>query len=163
MNANASSKNPKTTFTVFNQPPDFGNEFNQPGKAANKAKGKAIAIEKPNILTIGARYSPVEAAATKAEPTKGPVQEKETIAKAKAMNKIPIIPPLSACESTLLAQEFGSIISKAPKKEMAKTTNKTKKIMLNHGFVDNSFNASAPKITLTNKPITTYIKIIAKP
>ena len=29
LNANANSKNPKNTFTVFNHPPDFGKEFNQ--------------------------------------------------------------------------------------------------------------------------------------
>ncbi len=53
LNANANSKNPKTTLTVFNHPPDFGNQFNQPGKAANKANGIAKANEKPNIPTIG--------------------------------------------------------------------------------------------------------------
>ncbi len=95
MNAKANSKNPKTTFTVFSQPPDFGNEFNQPGKAANKAKGKAIANENPNIPIIGA-IPPLEAASTNKVPTIGPVQEKDTIAKAKAIKKIPIIPPLSA-------------------------------------------------------------------
>ena len=45
--------------------------------------------------TTGA-IPPLEAASTKSVPTIGPVQEKETIAKANAMNKIPIIPPLSA-------------------------------------------------------------------
>ena len=30
-----------------------GSEFNQPGKAANKVKGKAIPNEKPNIPIIG--------------------------------------------------------------------------------------------------------------
>ena len=86
LNANASSKNPKTTFTVFNQPPDFGNEFNQPGNIANNVKGSAIAEEKPNILIIGA-IPPLPAAVTKAVPTIGPVQEKDTIAKAKCHEK----------------------------------------------------------------------------
>ena len=54
-------KNLKLLLRVFNQPPDFGNEFNQPGNAANKAKGNAIAVEKPNMLIIGAILSPVVA------------------------------------------------------------------------------------------------------
>ena len=87
--------NPRTTFTVFNHPPDFGNAFNQPGKAANNENGSAIAIENPNIPTIGA-IPPFEAASTNNVPTIGPVQENDTMAKAKAMKKIPIKPPLSA-------------------------------------------------------------------
>ena len=62
---------------------------------ANNIKGKAKANENPNIPIIGA-IPPLEAASTKSVPTIGPVQEKDTIANAKAMNKIPIIPPLSA-------------------------------------------------------------------
>ena len=53
LKAKANSKKPKTTFTVFNQPPDFGNEFIHPGNAAKSAKGKAIANEKPNMPIIG--------------------------------------------------------------------------------------------------------------
>ena len=154
MKANASSKNPKTTLTVFNQPPDFGKEFSHPGNIANNIKGKAKANENPNIPTIGA-IPPLEAASTKRVPTIGPVHEKETIASAKAINKIPIIPPLSAWLSTLFAQELGNIISKAPKNEAANVTNKTKKIILNQTFVDNAFSASAPKIHVTKNPKTT--------
>ena len=163
LNAKANSKNPKTTFTVFNQPPDFGNEFNQPGNAANKAKGNAIAVEKPNMLIIGAILSPVVAAATKAEPTNGPVQEKETIAKANAIKKIPITPPLSALESIFVPQELGKTNSNAPKNEAAKISKTKKKIILNQTFVDKAFKASGPKMALTAKPITTYIIIIDTP
>ena len=85
----------------------------------------------------------------------GPVQEKDTIAKAKAMNTIPRSPPLSACLSTLFAHELGNIISKAPKKEIAKNTNKAKKITLNQTFVESAFKASAPKIEVTASPKTT--------
>ena len=95
LKASASSKNPKTTFTVLSQPPDFGSEFSQPGNAANKVKGKANAKEKPNIPTNGA-IPPLEAASTNNVPTIGPVHEKETMASANAINKIPIKPPLSA-------------------------------------------------------------------
>ena len=112
LKAKANSKNPSTTFTVFNQPPDFGSEFNHPGNAANSAKGKAIAKENPNIPIIGAK-PPFEAASTNNVPTIGPVQEKETIANANAIKKIPISPPLLALESILFAHEFGNIISKA--------------------------------------------------
>ncbi|MNS13548.1 hypothetical protein D3C72_451440 [compost metagenome] len=151
LNAKANSRKPKTTFTVFNHPPDFGKECNQPGNIANNINGNAKANENPNIPIIGA-IPPLEAASTKSVPTIGPVQEKETIAKAKAMNKIPIIPPLSAWLSTLLAHELGNIISKAPKKEVAKTTNKRKKIILNQTLVDKAFKASAPKIQVTKTP-----------
>ena len=51
-----------------------------------------------------------------------------------------------------VAQEFGNIISKAPRNEVAKTINKMKNIILNHTLVDKAFNASAPKIQVTNNP-----------
>jgi hypothetical protein len=59
---------------------------------SEKHKGKANA-KKPNIPMMGA--IPLEAASTNKVPTI-PVQEKDTIASANAINKIPIIPPLSA-------------------------------------------------------------------
>src|SRR5690606_25189605 len=49
LSAKANSINPKTTFTVFNQPPDFGKEFNHFGNIANNVKGKASANPKPDI------------------------------------------------------------------------------------------------------------------
>ena len=61
LNAKANSKNPKTTFTEFNQPPDFGKVFIHPGNAANNPKGKAKAKEKPNIPINGA-VPPADAA-----------------------------------------------------------------------------------------------------
>ena len=140
--------------TVFNQPPDFGKEFNQLGNIANNINGNAKAVENPNIPITGA-IPPLVADSTKSVPTIGPVQENDTIANAKAINKIPIIPPLSACLSILFTQEFGNIISNAPRNDAAKTTNKTKKIKLNHTLVDNLFNASAPKIPVTARPKTT--------
>ena len=86
--AKASSKKPKVTFTVFNQPPDCGKEFNQPGKAANKPNGKASAKAKPNIPQNGPEI--LVAASTNSVPIIGPVQENETNTKVKAMKKIPI-------------------------------------------------------------------------
>ena len=154
LKAKANSKNPKETFTVFNQPPDFGIEFNQPGNIANNINGKAIANEKPNIPMIGAN-PPFEADSTSKVPTIGPVQENETTAKANAIKKIPTIPPLSAFESIFVAHELGKTISKAPKNDKAKTTNKTKKIKLKVTLVDNSFKASAPKIPVIKEPNNT--------
>src|SRR5690554_5045833 len=68
LNANANSKNPKDTFTVFIQPPERGIEFNQPGNIANNIKGNARANEKPNIPIKGA-VPPFAAASTSKVPT----------------------------------------------------------------------------------------------
>lgn len=50
-----------------------------------------MAKENPSMPIIGA-VPPLLAASTNKVPTIGPVQENETIAKAKAIPKIPIIP-----------------------------------------------------------------------
>ena len=154
LNANANSKKPNTTFTVFIQPPDLGKECNQPGKAANKAKGKAIANEKPNIPIIG-DIPPCEAACTNNEPTIGPVHEKDTMANANAIKKIPIKPLRSAWASILVLHELGKVISNAPKNEMANTTNIKKKIRLNKELLAKAFSTSAPKIAVTTEPNNT--------
>src|SRR4051812_40792664 len=62
--ASASSKKPSTTFTELSQPPDFGRELSQPGKAANNPNGSARASEKPNMPKNGPASAPVEAACT---------------------------------------------------------------------------------------------------
>src|SRR5690554_2935015 len=154
LKANANSRNPKNTFTVLSHPPDFGREFIQPGKAANKPKGNAKANEKPNIPTNGA-IPPREAASTNKVPIIGPVQEKETMASARAIKKMPMMPPRSACLSTLFAQEFGSMISKAPKNERPKINSIKKNITLNQTFVESAFNESAPKMVVTIAPKNT--------
>ena len=151
-NAKASSKKPSVTLTVFNQPPDEGRELSQPGKAANKVNGIAKAKAKPNIPTAGPNRDPPEAALTKSEPMIGPVQEKLTKLKVNAMKKIPSIPPLFEASSALFTQLEGKVISNAPKKLAAKTTNKAKKARLNHGFVAILFRLSAPKSNVTNRP-----------
>ena len=53
--ANANSKNPNTTFTEFNHPPDLGSVFNQPGNAANNPNGNANASANPVIPMMGPR------------------------------------------------------------------------------------------------------------
>ena len=66
-----------------------------------------------NIVTMGTQNSPaVERIRTL--PTIGPVQENDTNTSVRAMKKIPIKPPLSACRSLLLTIQLGSVISKAP-------------------------------------------------
>lgn len=59
-------------------------------------------------------------------PTIGPVQEKETNTKVKAIKKMPRAPPLPLILSILLTQEFGRVSSNMPKKEAAKTRKITK-------------------------------------
>ena len=114
------------------------------------------------MLTTGA-IPPCAAAATSAVPTIGPVHEKETIAKASAIKKIPIKPPRSACESTLVPHELGKVISKAPRNETAKITSKAKKMRLNQTFVDNAFSESAPNTEVTTVPSSTYKTTIETP
>ena len=153
--AKANSKNPRVTFTVFNQPPEEGKEFNQPGKAANRVNGIASARAKPNIPTAGPSKDPPEAALTSSDPIIGPVQEKLTKLKVNAMKKIPTIPPLLEASSALFTQLEGKVISKAPKKLAAKITKRAKNARLNQGFVAIWFKASDPKMTLTARPSAT--------
>ncbi|MNT04426.1 hypothetical protein D3C72_1390020 [compost metagenome] len=75
----------------------------------------------------------------------GPVQEKDTSERLNAIKKSPTRPPLSDLASILLTKELGNVISKAPKKDAAKTTNNRKNRKLNTPFVDKAFNASEPK------------------
>ena len=150
--AKANSKNPRVTFTVFNQPPEEGKEFNQPGKAANRVNGIASARAKPNIPTAGPSKDPPEAALTSSDPIIGPVQEKLTKLKVNAMKKIPTIPPLLEASSALFTQLEGKVISKAPKKLAAKATNRAKNARLNHGLVAILFKLSAPKSSVTKSP-----------
>ena len=66
-----------------------------------------------------------------------------------------MIPPLSAWLSTLFDQDCGKAISKAPKKEIAKTTKSIKKITLNQTLVDRAFKESAPKSPTITDPNNT--------
>ena len=145
--ANAISINPRTTFTEDIHPPAVGSEFNQDGKAANSANGKASAVENPSIPISGPTGilpsitgpDPV-AVSTSKVPITGPVQENETSASVKAIKNIPSIPPLSACASAFVPHEEGSVISKNPKKDNAKTINRNAKNRLKYTFVDIKFN-----------------------
>ncbi|MNR50954.1 hypothetical protein D3C85_1705480 [compost metagenome] len=85
----------------------------------------------------------------------GPVQEKDTKASVPAIKNNPAKPPLSELASILFTHDEGKVISNAPKKEMAKIINNTKKRKLNTPLVERLFSASAPKTTVTNSPKTT--------
>ena len=145
------SSSPKTTLTLLSHPPDWGNEFNQPGKAENNINGKASASENPNITAVGAANEPVAAPAN-ALPTRGPVHEKETMAKVAAMKKIPINPPRSAAWSVLFAQLVGNWISKAPKKLAPNTTNSRNKKTLKNGSVEMTLRMSTPNTAVRSSP-----------
>ena len=127
LRASASSINPRVTFIVFSQPPDFGSLLRTFGNMANKAKGNPRAKPKPLIPAVNshAPESPESEPANKV-PKIGPVQEKETIANVNAIKKIPTNPVLDSWLVDLLVQEEGKVNSKYPKNENAKTR-KTKK------------------------------------
>lgn len=162
-NAKASSRNPKTTFTLFSQPPDFGRDFSMDGNIAKITKGTANAKEKPNIPIAGPNRSPFVAASTSKVPIIGPVHEKETTDKLADMKNKPIQPLLSDCASILLTKELGKVISNAPKNEAANTTKSKKKKKLKIPLVDKAFNASGPKATVISIPNATYITTIKRP
>ena len=128
LNANANSKKPKNTFTLFNHPPEEGKVFNQDGKNANNANGKPNANPNPAIPTVKFQAPPPaeEALANKA-PNIGPVQENDTNAKVTAIKNTPTNPPKSDFESALLVHFAGITISNAPKNDNANMNNMAKK------------------------------------
>ena len=74
----------------------------------------------------------------------------------KAIRKIlnrPVVD--SALLSTAFPHFDGSLISKAPKNEAAKTTNIRKKRILKIALVDKAFSALAPKISVIANPNAT--------
>ena len=104
----------------------------------------------------GASLEPAVAACTKSVPIIGPVQEKDTKASVKAIKKILSKPVVeSALLSSLLVQDDGNTSSNAPKKEIAKTTNSRKNMMLKTAFVAKLFRELTPKIPVMSKPSTT--------
>ena len=95
LKASASSKKPRTTFVVFSQPPDLGNALSKFGNIANKAKGRPRASPKPPIPAVSCHAPPSAVREpAKRDPSIGPVHEKETIDKVRAMKKIPRKPPI---------------------------------------------------------------------
>ena len=109
--ARANSTKPSTTLTELSQPPEEGMLFNQLGNMAKRPKGMANATPKPSIPETGSQMQvpESEAAVTSRVPMMGPVQEKETTARVRAMKKIPIRPPLSDLASSLVDQLLGRV------------------------------------------------------
>ena len=111
--ANASSMKPNTTLRVFIHPPDLGKLCNRLGNNANKPKGKAKA--KPNpVIPILSWVAPsvLDKEPASNEPKIGPVHEKETIARVRAIRKIPMIPPvLFDAKSSRFAHDEGRVSS----------------------------------------------------
>ena len=134
----AISRKPRTTFTEFSHPPDFGRECSQLGKIANTVNGKANAQPKPARPAVNG-HEPRAAVPASSEPRIGPVQEKETMASVNAIKNIPIVSRPER-ELALFAKPPGRVISKYPKKEMAKTMKTTKKKIFSQTFVEKLFN-----------------------
>src|SRR5690606_40132208 len=112
--ANASSTNPRTTFTVFIQPPDLGRLCKACGNRASTPKTIAQARPKPasaKVRSIGTYAAPVTALPSK-DPRIGPVHEKDTITSVRAIKKIPTIPPASSAREDLFAMALGRVMSK---------------------------------------------------
>ena len=146
-----------TTFTELSHPPLFGMDCRRLGKIAKSVKGRASARAKPSIPIAGAKIPEEDVAAcTSSVPMMGPVQEKETRDRVKAMKKMLSRPEAeSAFWSILLVHDAGRTSSNAPKKEMAKKTSRRKKAILKYAFVARSFNALAPKAAETASPRAT--------
>ena len=103
----------------------------------------AKARPKENMPNTGFTSSP-PAEEIKIEPTIGPVQEKDTSTKVKAIKNTPPSPPFSAFASILLTKLEGRVSSNIPKKAKANTTNIPKKKTLGAQWVANQFANSGP-------------------
>src|ERR1700743_739276 len=137
LRARATSTNPKQRFRVFIQPPERGRDCNQPGKRAKRAKGRPSANPKPAIATVNCIAPPFcPRAPTSRVPRMGPVQEKETMARVRAIKNMPPRLPILDLESTELEMLLGNVISKSPKKDRAKTRKITAKATLSQTLVE---------------------------
>ena len=85
----------------------------------------------------------------------GPVHEKETSTKVKAMNIEPSIPPRSSLAVDLLTNQYGITISKAPKNEAANSIKMKKKRRLGSQWVLSQFAIPGPATTAKIEPIKT--------
>lgn len=94
----------------------------------------------------------------------GPVHEKDTRVNVNAMKKMERRPVVrSAVASILFDHEAGSLMSNAPKNDIANTTRRRKKIMLHVADVESAFSELAPKIPVMSRPRATYITMIESP
>ena len=77
--ARATSINPKTTFTSFSHPPDFGIDWIHFGNIANNANGNPNAMPNPAAPAVSG-HAPWSATPVNRVPSIGPVHENETMA-----------------------------------------------------------------------------------
>ena len=59
-NPSSSSRNPRTTFTEFSHPPDFGKDLSHEGNKAKRLNGMDNATAKPSIPMAGANNEPLD-------------------------------------------------------------------------------------------------------
>ena len=155
---------PSTIFTELSHPPDFGIACKNDGNIAKRANGRASPRAKPPMPTAGPMIAPCEAASTRRVPIIGPVQEKDTSTRVKAMKNMLTRPEVvSALLSMALAQRDGSFISNAPKNDIANTTRSRKKIILNTAEVAISFSLPAPKHNVMPMPRIRKITTMLSP
>ena len=103
----------------------------------------AKARPKENMPNTGFTSSP-PAEEIKMEPTIGPVHEKDTSTKVKAIKNTPPSPPFSAFASILFTKLEGRVSSNIPKKAKANTTNIPKKKTLGAQWVASQLANSGP-------------------
>ena len=144
LSANANSNSPKTTLNSLSHPPDLGRLFKNFGNMAKPVNTTAKGIEKAIIPSTGRITSLPLEAKIRSEPAMGAVHENETTTSVRAMKKIPIRPPLSACLSTLFTNELGKTISNNPKNDNPNKINTTKKMALGAQWVLIKLAACAP-------------------
>ena len=131
---------------------------------ANTVNGSARAMAKPNMPTVGASRLPVVPNSTSRKPMIGPVQEKLTRLRVKAIRKMlrnPVVD--SDFLSTALVNLLGRVISNPPRKLAPNTSSIRKKKILNMALVLSAFRALAPKHRVTNRPNATYIITMLMP
>jgi hypothetical protein len=113
-------------------------------------------MAKPSMPMVGAMMLPEVDTATSRNPMMGPVHEKETSVRVNAMRNMLSSPLVrSVLLSTLFVHFEGSVSSKAPKKEAAKTTSRRQKKMLKTALVARALSALAPKMSVMASPRTT--------
>ena len=133
---------PSTTFTRPSHSPLRGSFFSTSGKKASRANGRAKAMLKASMVTMGTQNSPC-VLLMRTVPTMGPVQEKLTNTSVRARKNTPAMPPLPLLASVRVVQEAGRVISNRPKKEAANTMNTMKKMMFGSQWVASQLKISA--------------------
>ncbi len=105
---------------------------------------------------MGAQNVP-DVAPISAEPTMGPVQEKETSTSVSAIKNTPNNPPRSARRSLLLTMLLGNVISNAPKNDAAKNMKMPKNSRLGNQWVAIQLKISAVTVSPPNKRVSKMI------